>query len=236
MGATEFLTGLATQNPDVDFFYMDCAISTEGGRFYTLHHKDPVKMSLVDYYDYEYEQFGSTPQGCVCGGFYKRDFIERNRLRMMPGCRYEDELFIFEVFMKEGICIAMHVEDPYYNYRIGREGATTARYTLKHFMERRKIVNACYKAMLEAGKQTEARKKKVFDLCEENLLQAYLSGFERDIPQFFNKEDVAILKACKTRERDKKLCKLAAISPKLLAAYRTEALPSFVRRLINRWL
>ena len=234
--AIVYLTGLAKMNPEVDFFYMDCAVSTEGGRYYTLHHEKPVKMPLVEYYDYEFAQFGSTPQGCVCGGFYKREFIECNHLRMLPGCRYEDELFIFEVFMKESICMALHVDEPFYNYRIGREGATTARYTLKHFMERRKIVHACYKAMNETNQQTEARKKKVFDLCEENLLQAYLNGFKRDIPKFFDNADVAILKACKTRERDNKLCKLADISPKLLAAYRTEALPSFMRRFINRWI
>lgn len=233
-GAIEFLTGLAKKNPEVDFFYMDCAVSTEGGRFYTLPHAKPVKMPLIGYYDYEYEQFGSTPQGCVCGGFYKREFIEKNNLRMLPNCRYEDELFIFEVFMKEGTCMAMHIEEPYYNYRIGREGATTAKYTPRHFYNRRTIVHACYKAMLDAGMQTEARKKKVFGLCEENLLQAYLSGFKREIPNFFNNEDVAILKACKTRERDKKLCKLASISPKLLAAYRADALPAFMRRCINR--
>lgn len=83
--------------------------------------------------------------------------------------------------------------------------------------------------------QTESRRKKVFDLCEENLLQAYLNSFIRDIPKFVNKEDVAILRACKTRERDTKLCTLATISPKLLAAYRTDRLPSVARRLINRF-
>ena len=235
-GAIGYLTKLAISNPDVDFFYMDCAITTEGERFYTLRNSEPITMSLIDYYDFEYAQYGSTPQGCVCGGFYKREFIERNRLRMLPNCRYEDELFIFEVFLQSGTCMALHVDQPYYNYRVGREGATTAKYTLKHFFERRTIVHACYEAMIKTGMQTEARKRKVFNLCEENLLQAYLYGFKLEIKKFFNKKDVQIMRECAMTERDTKLYKLATISPKVLAAYRTEKFSGFMRRLINRFL
>ena len=235
-GAIEHLTKLAVKNPEVDFFYMDCAITSEGERFYTLRNNEPIKMSLIDYYDYESAQYGSTPQGCVCGGFYKREFIERNHLRMLPGCRYEDELFIFEVFLQSGICMTLHVDQPYYNYRIGREGATTAKYTLLHFFNRRSIVHACYDAMVKSKLLTIARKRKVFDLCEENLIQAYLFGFKSEIKQFFTNEDVRILKECATSERDNKLFRLASISPKLLAAYRTEKLLSIIRRMINKFL
>lgn len=235
-GAIGYLTKLAISNPDVDFFYMDCAITTEGERFYTLQNSEPIKLPLIDYYDYESAQYGSTPQGCVWGGFYKREFIERNHLRMLPNCRYEDELFIFEVFLQKGTCMALHVEEPFYNYRIGREGATTAKYTLTHFYNRRTIVHACYDAMIKMGLHTEARKRKVFNLCEENLIQAYLYGFKHDIPKFFNKGDVAILKICRTMNRDDKLCKLATISPRLMAAYRTGLLPPTARRFVNRWM
>lgn len=235
-GAINYLCQLATDNPDVDFFYMDCAITSEGKRFYTLHNARPVKMPLIDYYDYENAQYSSIPQGCVWGGFYKREFIERNHLRMLPNCRYEDELFIFEVFLQKGTCMALHVEEPFYNYRIGREGATTAKYTLTHFYNRRTIVHACYDAMVKSKLLTIARKRKVFDLCEENLIQAYLFGFKSEIKKFFTDEDVQILRDCATSERDNKLYKLASMSPKLLAAYRTEDLPSFWRRLINRFL
>ena len=235
-GAIAYLTGLAKDNPDVDFFYMDCAITTNGARFYTLRHKEPVKMSLVEYYDYEYEQFGTAPLGCVCGGFYKRDFIERNHLRMLAGCRYEDALFIFEVFMCQGVCMSMHIANPYYNYRVGREGATTAKFTLPHFIERRTISHACYNAMLKNQMITNARKRVVFCICEENIIEAYQCGFKDVISKFFTREDVQIMEACQVTQRDKKLCRLAAISPKLLAAYRTEQIPSLVRRLINRFL
>lgn len=235
-GAIEYLTKLAVSNLEVDFFYMDYATTSDGERFYTLRNNEPVIMPLIDYYDYEYAQYGSTPQGCVCGGFYKREFIERNHLRMLPNCRYEDELFIFDVFLQKGTCMALHVEEPFYNYRIGREGATTAKYTLTHFFNRRTIVHACYDAMVKSELLTIARKRKVFDLCEENLIQAYLFGFKSEIKKFFTYEDVRILKECATSERDNKLYKLASMSPKLLAAYRTENLLSFWRRVINRFL
>ena len=233
--AIDYLTKLATDNPDVDFFYLDCAITTNGKRFYSLRHKEPVKMPLAEYYDYEYAKFGTTPQGCVWGGFYKREFIERNHLRMLSNCRYEDELFIFEVFLKGGMCMALHVDEPFYFYRIGREGATTAKYTLTHFFNRRTIVHACYEAMKGAGRQTDAMRKHTFDLCEENVIEAYKNGFKTKIKQFFNQEDLRILETCAVTDRDIKSSKLAKKSPHLMAAYRTENLPSLVRRLINRY-
>lgn len=234
-GAIAYLKGLIEKNPEVDFFYMDCAITTNGKRYYTLRHKEPVKMPLTGYHDYEYSQYGTTPAVCVWGGLYKRDFIERNHLRMFPNCRYEDELFIFEVFLKEGMCMALHVEEPYY-YRVGREGSTTAKYTLTHFFNRRTIVQAIYEQMLKSNLSTEARKRKVFGMCEENLLQAYLYGFKNEIKKFFTKDEVRILGACAATERDEKLVTLAKISPKLLAAYRTGQLPNIVRRAINRFM
>lgn len=234
-GAISFLKELALQHPEVDFFYMDCAITTSGSRFYTLRNENPIKMPLIDYYDYEFKQYNSTPHGCVWGGFYKREFIERNHLRMLPNCRYEDELFIFEVFLKKGICMALHVDKPFYNYRIGRDGATTAKYTLAHFFNRRTIAHKCYDSMIKSGLQTMARKRKVFNICEENIIQAYLYGFKKDIMKFFTKEDVRVMKECATTSRDEKLIKLARISPTLLAAYRTENLPTIIRRTINRY-
>lgn len=235
-GATDFLTKLAKGNPDVDVFYMDCAVTTKGERFYMLRNKDAIKMPLKEYYDYEYAQYSSTPQGCVCGGFYKRSFIERNQLRMIPNCRYEDELFMFEVFLKEGKCMALHVEDPYYIYRVGREGATTSKYTLTHFYNRRTIVHACYDVMLSANLLTSARKRQVFGLNEENVLEAYRYGFKNDISKFFGKEELGILRNCATSELDEKICRVASISPKLLAAYRTNSLPIIVRKFVNRFM
>ncbi len=233
-GAIAYLVELIKKNPDADFFYMDGTVTSEGELLYELPYKEPIKMPLRAYYDYEYAQYRTTPQGCICSGMYKRKFIERNHLKMLPKCRYEDELFIFEVFMKEGKCVALHVEEPFYYYRVGREGATTAKYTLTHFFNRRTIVHKCYEKVAEAEQKTDARKRKVFGMCEENLLQGYLFGFKNDIKKFFTREDVRILEACATTKRDEKLVKLAKWSPKLLAAYRTENLPIIVRRMINR--
>lgn len=233
--AIGYLQGLAEKHTDVDFFYIDC-IETNGKRFYTLPYAEPVKMSLKEYYDYEYAQVGTTPIGGVWSGMYKREFLEKNHLQMLPGCRYEDELFVMEVFLQEGSCMALHIDKPYYYYRIGREGATTAKDTLTHYFDRRKIVHGCYHVIKENSLMTEARKHKVFTLCEENVLRAYLNGYKKDILKFFGKEDLQIMKACAINERDRKLCRLANLSPRLMAAYRTENLLPFVRRMINKFL
>ena len=138
--------------------------------------------------------------------------------------------------MKDGICMAIHVEEPYYNYRIGREGATTAQYTRTHFYNRRTIVHACYKAMLDANLMTVARQRQIFGLSEENVLEAYRYGFKNEISKFFGREELNILCNCATSEMDKKVCRIATLSPKFLAAYRTNSLPIIVRRFVNRFL
>ncbi len=234
-GTIDYLAKLAVKNPEIDFFYMDCAVLTNGKRFYSLWYKEPVKMSLVDYYDYEYTRQGTTPPGCICGGMYKRAFIEQNHLRMLPNCRYEDELFVFDVFLSEGMCMALHVEEPFYNYRVGHDGATTAKYSLTHFYNRTTITHACYEAMQKKGLKTEARRHHIFELFAENLVQAYLSGFKSKMEMFFTQEDMLIMSVCTTTKREEKLARLAKVSPRLMAAYRTENLPSILRRMINKY-
>lgn len=234
--AITYISQLVDSNQDVDYFYTDCAQIVGSKQYYELVNKEPIKMSLVEYYDYEHIHLGANPKGCVWVGIYKRDFIERNHLRMLPGCRYEDELFVFQVFLQEGICMAVHVERPYYCYRIGRDGATTSLYTLQHFFDRRKIVKACYDAMQKAEKMTVSRKYVTFRLCEENVLEAYRYGFKKDISTFFGRTELNILQNCATSELDKKICRIAAISPRFLAAYRTNSLPIIVRKFVNRFL
>lgn len=232
-GAIAYLEGLIKKNPEVDFFYMDGTVTSAGKLLYELPYKEPVKLPLREYYDYEYAQYRTTPQGCICSGMYKRVFIERNHLRMLPRTRYEDELFIFEVFLKDGICMALQVEEPYYFYRVGREGATTAKYTLTHFYNRRTIIHACFEKMVEAGLTTEARKRRVMGLCEENLAQSYLHGFECEVGKFVTKEDARIMRACAVTRDEKKMARLARVSPRLCAAYRAGRLPEGVRRIVN---
>lgn len=233
-GAIEYFEGLIKENPEVDFFYMDGTITSAGKLLYELPYKKPVKMLLRDYYDYEYAQYRTTPQGCISSGMYKRDFIERNHLRMLPKSRYEDELFIFDVFLKKGMCMALHVKEPYYYYRVGRDGATTAKYTLAHFYNRRTIVHACYEKMKETDLLTEARKRRVMGLCEENMAQSYLHGFRSEIRKFVTKEDVRIMRACAMTKDEKKMARLANLSPRMCAAYRVEQLSPIMRRMANR--
>lgn len=234
--AIQTATSLICEYPDADFFYMDCAITSENERYFTLPNTSSIQMSLQSYYDFEYKHYNSTPKGCVCGGMYKRAFIERNHLRMKAGVRYEDELFIFQLFLQEGTCVAIHLDNPFYYYRLSRVGSTTYAYTLSHFIDRRNVIHLCYNAMMEPHLCSESRKYKIFRLCEENVIQAYLSGFASYIHNFFNGDDLTIMKQCVLSDRDKRLLFLSRLSPKLMAAYRTDSLPTIVRRFINRFL
>lgn len=228
--------GFIDKYPSADLFYLDWAITSEGERVFILKNETPIQMSLQSYYDYEYKQFASVPAGCVWGGVYNRRFLEENHLRMKAGVRYEDELFVFQAFLQKGNCVAVHIKHPFYHYRTCREGSTTYSYSLAHFKNRRDVIHSMYDVMKKANQCTVARNNTIFRLCEENIIQAYLFGFARRIRSFFKWKDLTIMWRCKLSNRDRRLVLLCFLSPKLMAAYRTDALPSFCRRFINRFL
>ena len=231
--AISTICSIIIQNPDVDVFYTDCAITEEQKRMYTIKSLTPIKMPLQSYYEYEYSQYRTIPQGCICGMFYKREFLLQNHIQMAPGLRYEDALFVIEVFLQKGTCLAVHLDHPYYHYRNNREGATTTEFSISHYADRREIAHKAYQKIIEMDLLTPARKKRLFELYEENFLQAGQNKLNMSLTKFFDKEDMVIMNKCAEDERQKKICKLAKFSPNILSLYMAEKLPVLARKCVN---
>lgn len=219
--------------PLVDVFYWDCAVTTEGNRYYTLPHISPVDQQIIEYYDWEYEQYTTTPAGCVCGGAYRKAFLDKYHLRMRPGVYYEDELFIFSIFTCQGNVLALHLDQPYYYYRTGRDGSTVTSLREKNFKDRMTVTREMNNFLQQSQCITEARKHKIFSMYLQNIIEGYQYGFIALVTKLLTKEDVAIMSKGAVSQHEKKLIRLLKISPRLMAAYKTNQLPSLIRRFIN---
>ena len=231
--AIDTILQLITNNPSVDVIYTDCAQTTSGDRFYTLPFDKLVSKEIVDFYDWEYEKYSQTPTGCVCGGVYKLAFLNQHQLRMRSGVYYEDELYIFGIYTHHGKTVAVHLEDPYYHYRTGRKGSTVTSLKMKNFIDRLAVVREMQQILKKSSYITIARKHKIFEMYLQNLIEAYQHGFIKEVGGMMRKQDVEVMAAGVVSAHEKKLLRLLRISPRLMAAYKTNQLPSIVRRCIN---
>lgn len=219
--------------PLVDVFYWDCAVTTEGNRYYTLPHISPVERQIIEYYDWEYEQYTTTPAGCVWGGAYRKAFLDMNHLRMRPGVYYEDELFIYSIFTCQGNVLALHLDQPFYYYRTGRDGSTVTSLREKNFKDRMTVTREMNNVLQQSTCNTEARKHKIFSMYLQNIIEGYQHGFIASITKILTKEDLSIMSVGAMSQHEKKLLRLLKINPRLMAAYKTDQLPSIIRRFIN---
>jgi glycosyltransferase involved in cell wall biosynthesis len=231
--AIDTIKSYIQSNSNVDVFYWDCAVTSNGTRYYTLPHKTPVTQMSTDYYDWEYKKYGTTPNGCVWGGIYRRSFLNQYNLRMLSGVRYEDELYMFSMFLNNGIVMTLHLDQPFYHYRTGREGSTVTTLTQKNFIDRLRVSREMNNLLHQSSYITEARRHKVFSMFLQNILEAYQNGFIRLVAKLMTKKDVEVMQAGAISAHEKKLLRLLRISPRLMAAYKTNQLPSIVRRCIN---
>lgn len=222
--------------PHVDVFYWDCAVTTEGNRYYTLPHVSPVEQKVIEYYDWEYDQYTTTPAGCVWGGAYRKAFLDKNHLRMLPWVYYEDELFIFSIFICQGNVLVAHLDHPFYYYRTGRDGSTVTSLREKNFRDRMTVTREMNNILQQSQCITEARKHKIFSMYLQNIIEGYQHGFIALVTKLLTKEDITIMETGAISQYEKKLLRLLKISPRLMAAYKTNQLPSIIRRGINRFI
>ena len=220
-------------HPCVDVFYWDCAVTSEGERYYNLPYISPVEQKIPEYYDWEYKKYATTPAGCVWGGIYRKSFLDKYHLRMRSGVYYEDELYIYSIYTCQGNVCALHLDQPFYYYRTGRDGSTVTSLREKNIKDRMIVTREMNIILQQSQCNTEARKHKIFSMYLQNIIEGYQYGFISLVAGLITKEDMAIISKGAVSQHEKKLLRLLKISPRLMAAYKTNQLPSIVRRFIN---
>jgi len=219
-----------------DVIYFDCIVTDRGKRCGLHGEKFYPLMSFRSLCNYAYQHgigIAATPVSYV----YSSSYWRKKGLHYEGGLKYEDALFNYQLFAREdGTIKTVHVEEPFYVYRVGREGSTTTKLTLENFTDKqriRKIANCVWK---DNGIEDIAYYHMLFEESVYMFYEANTSGFIKQYRKYWDKEDTSVMRKGVSNKREYGLWLLVKQNPIWMARYYANDLPSFARRLTNVWL
>jgi len=196
-------------------------------------HVDIPTMDLKSFYLYAYEHgIGIAPNAVsyLYSGYYWR----KAGLHYEEGIKYEDALFKYQLFVREdGNIKAIHVEEPFYVYRTGREGSISTHLTLKNFTDKQYIRKSASRLWTSMGVNDIAYYHMLFDASVFMFYEAWQSEMIKEHNKFWDKEDVAIMRKGVSNKREYGLWLLTKLNPVWMARYYANDLPNLTRRLTN---
>ena len=221
-----------SENTDVIYF-LDCIITDKNKRWGGYKESGISAMNLRSFCNYAYEHkigIVANPVSYV----YLSSYWKKAGLRYEEGVKYEDALFKYQLFArKDGTIKAVHVEEPFYVYRIGREGSTTTKLTLKNFTDKQYIRKLTDRFWGEEGIKDVAYYHELYEACTFMLYEAYKSGLICQHRKYWDRDEMRIMRKGVSNEREYGLWLLAKLNPEWMARYYANELPAWRRRMTN---
>lgn len=216
-----------------DVVYMDCMVTDQGKRWSTHKEKNVPLMDFRSFFRYAYERQMVIAPNAV-SYLYSNAYWRKAGLHYEEGIKYEDALFKYRLFVrKDGFIKVVHVDEPFYVYRMGREGSITTSFTLKNFVDSQYIRKTIDKLWRTLGIFEISYYYMLFDGCVLTLYEAYLCGLIKEYRKFWDRDDVRIMRKGVRNEREYGLWLLAKLNPKWMARYYANELPALKRRMTN---
>lgn len=216
-----------------DVIYLDCIVDDRGQRLGKHKVKNVPRMDFRSFFQFAYDNkmvVAPNPVSYVYSSGYWREA----GLHYEEGVKYEDALFAYQLFVRiDGTIKVVHIEEPFYVYRVGREGSTTTNITLKNFADKQYIRKTTDRLWKEQGVGGVAYYHTLFKSCVFMLYEAYKSDLISQHGKFWDSDDVRIMRKGVSDEREYGLWLLAKISPRWMARYYANDLPSWKRRVTN---
>ncbi len=220
----------------VDVVYLDCVVTNQGKRLWTHGKKSILTMNLRSFFGYAY----NCGMGILANPYsyvYSSSYWRKIGLHYEGGLKYEDALFNYQLFVREdGTIKTVHVEEPFYVYRVGREGSTTTKITLKNFTDKQRIRKTADSVWEDNGIEDIAYYHMLFEEIVYMFYEANKTGFIKQYRKYWDKEDARIMRKGVSNRREYGLWLLVKQNPIWMARYYANELPSFARRLTNVWL
>ena len=190
-----------------------------------------VPKTGIDFYVDFYTENGFYPYFNVWLYVYKKSFLEGNNLIFKEGFYHEDVLFSMCVFYYATKIFGNNIQ--LCNYRQHRDGSICTNVKLKNLMDKSIIcreLDIFYRAQKF---QNVYFYNTIFHTYLYTILQGVNNGYYAQRKQFFNKEDIAIMKKGIMNKYELKLWILARVDTKLMVKYSENQLNKYIRRLIN---
>lgn len=218
---------------NADVIYLDCIVTDKGKRWERQEEKSVPVMDFRSFFQYAYaHKIGISPNAVAY--VYSCGYWKRAGLRFEEGIKYEDALFKYRLFVRDDGTIKMiHVEEPFYVYRVGREGSLSTRLTLKNFKDLKFIREQMAQLFLDNGLKDISFWHALYGHGLSVLLEAYKNGFLNQRREFWSRQDWKWMRQGVANREEYSLCLLARINPHWMARYYYYDLPKMVRRVIN---
>ena len=218
---------------NADVIYLDCIVTDSGKRFGEHKEKNVPLMDFRSFFKFAFEHKMDIVPNAV-SYVYSRAYWKRAGLHFEEGIKYEDTLFKYQIFVREdGSIKAVHVEEPFYVYRVGREGSTTTNRTLRNFVDLQYIRNKKYEILKNNGINDFAFYHGISNGCVTMFYEAWESGWIGEYREFWNNKDVRIMRSGVINEREYGFWVLAKLNPVWMARYYANDLSNTQRRLTN---
>lgn len=232
-GCINSLLNAINKHPEADVFQLDYIVNQYGQRVFDFKEDFPL-MTLNDYFERFYNSYSSygvtvSPYSFI----YSRPFLQQNKLQYKEGLRHEDRLFLYNLVVTNGRIKLIHLDKPFYVYRIGRPGSTTTALTIANFTDRQYIWREGFNLFISNGKTAKIWINNLLCYALYVLGEAASAGFDNEIKHFYSRKDALILRNGILTNREKHLWILSVVSPKLSSRYLANKCPSWQRRLIN---
>ena len=221
---------------NADVIYLDCIVTDLGERKGEHKEKNIPVMDFRSFFSYVSERgMGIAPN--AISYVYLSAYWRKAGLHYEEGIKYEDALFKYQLFVREdGTIKAAHIEEPFYVYRIGREGSISTNLTLKNFTDKQYIRKTADRLWKEKEINEISYYHMLFDACNFMFYEAYKCGLIKECHKFWDGDDLRIMRKGVSTGREYGLWLLAKISPRWMARYYANELPVVFRKLTNRFL
>ena len=216
-----------------DAIFMDCMVTDQGKRWAKHKETNVPLMDFRSFFRYAYEHKMSIAPNAVTY-LFSNAYWRKAGLHFDEGIKYEDAMFKFRLFVRDdGTIKAVHVEEPFYVYRVGREDSITTFVTLKNLTDKQYIRKTADRLWKKMGIDDVSYYHMLYDACTFMLYEAYKSGLIRQHRKFWDRDDVRIMRKGVSNEREYGLWLLAKLNPKWMARYYANELPAWRRRMTN---
>lgn len=194
-------------------------------------HVSDVPKTGIDFYVDFYTENGFYPYCNVPVYVYQKAFLDSQNLTFKVGLYHEDIHFSMYVFFFAKKMKGYNI--PVFNYRQHRDGSICTNVKLKNLMDKSIIcreLDIFYRAQKF---QNVYFYNTIFHTYLYTILQGVNNGYYAQRKQFFNKEDIAIMKKGIMNKYELKLWILARVDTKLMVKYSENQINKYIRRLIN---
>lgn len=216
-----------------DVIYLDCIVTDQGRHWECHKEKDVPLMDFRSFFRFAYEHEMSVSPNAVTY-LFSNVYWRNAGLHYEEGIKYEDALFKYQLFVRDdGIIKVVHVEEPFYVYRVGRQDSITNIITLKNLTDKQYIRKTADRLWKEMGIGDVSYYHMLYDSCTYMMYEAYKNGLIRQHRKFWDRDDVRIMRKGVTNEREYGLWLLAKVSPQWMARYYANELPDWRRRMTN---